>query len=408
MYYLKISEVTTITITAHFAELPDPRGSSNATLHNFQDILLIALCGTLCGAETFVDIEGFGNAKLDWFRERMGMSIPHGIPSHDTFARVFSCLDTEAFAACFRHWTQSIQEHTQGRVIALDGKTVRRSFDKSSGKAALHTVSAWCSHNHLVLGQLPVHAKSNEIKAVPALLSLLDISGCIVTVDALNCQKDIAGQVLRQEGDYLFALKNNHAHLYEDVISQFEWSLKRLAKGVKWQTLFESMADSRNYGHGRKETRRCWCLNASKEEWAQAREQWPGLASLIMVESERSTSVSILDGDKIWSEPTYERRYYLSSLSPNSKGTLAQRALEAVRSHWGIENSLHWVLDVAFNEDSCRIRKDNAPINMAMLRHLTLNLLRINNTYKKGIKSKRLRAGWDDKYRMELLTGKNS
>ena len=385
--------------------MPDPRGSSNATLHNFHDILLISLCGTLCGAETYVDMEEFGIAKLDWFREQMGIELAHGIPSHDTFARVFSQLDTAAFSACFQRWTQSIQEHTQGRVVALDGKKVRRSFDKASGKAALHTVSAWCCHNHLVLGQLAVDAKSNEMKAVPALLKLLDISDCIVTVDALNCQKDIAAQVLRQGGDYLFALKNNHAHLYEDVTSQFEWFLKRQAKGAPWQTLFESMADSRNYGHGRQEIRRCWCLDASAEEWGLAREQWPGLASLIMVESERSTSVQTPSGDKVWSEPTHERRYYLSSLSPNSKGTLAQIALDAVRSHWGIENNLHWVLDVAFNEDNCRIRKDNAPINMAMLRHLTLNLLRINNTHKRGIKSKRLRAGWDDDYRMTLLTG---
>ena len=323
---------------------------------------------------------------------------------HDTFV----ALDPEAFAACFQRWTESIQEHTQGRVISMDGKTSRRSFDKATGKAALHTVSAWCNHNHLVLGQLAVDAKTNEMKAVPALLKLLDINGCIITVDALNCQKDIAGQVLRQGGDYLFALKGNHANLYEDVVSYFEWAMKRLTKGADWRTLFESMTDNRNYGHGRQETRRCWCLDANMEEWAQAREQWPGLGSVVMVESERRTRVHTPDGKDDWSKPTYERRYYLSSLLPDEERQLATQVLEATRSHWGIENSLHWVLDVAFKEDDCRIRNGNAPINMAMLRHLALNLLRIDNNHKKGIKSKRLRAGWDDNYRLTLLAGKKS
>lgn len=355
-----------------------------------------------------MDIEEFGKAKLDWLKERMGLALPYGIPSHDTFARVFSRLDTAAFSACFQRWTQSIQEHTGGRVVALDGKTSRRSFDKASGKAALHTVSAWCCHNHLVLGQLAVDAKSNEMKAVPALLELLDIRGCIVTVDALNCQKDIASQIVEQEGDYVFALKDNHGHLYEDVASQFEWSFNRLAKGVPWQTLFESMADSRNYDHGRQEIRRCQCLDARAQEWEQARQEWPGLASFIMIESERRINILLPNGERAWSEPALERRYYISSLTADSERPLAQRALDAVRSHWNIENKLHWVLDVAFNEDNCRIRKDNAPINMTMLRHLTLNLLRIDTSHKRGIKSKRLRAGWDDNYRMKLLTGENS
>ena len=201
------------------------------------------------------------------------MPLSRGVPSHDTFSRLFASLDPDAFAACFQRWTESIQEHTQGRVISMDGKTSRRSFDKATGKAALHTVSAWCNHNHLVLGQLAVDAKTNEMKAVPALLKLLDINGCIITVDALNCQKDIANQVLRQGGDYLFALKGNHANLYEDVVSYFEWAMKRLTKGADYQTLFDSMTDSRNYGHGRQETRRCWCLDANMEEWAQARQQ---------------------------------------------------------------------------------------------------------------------------------------
>jgi predicted transposase YbfD/YdcC len=353
-------------------------------------------------------MEEFGEAKFDWLKDRLGLSLSHGVPSHDTFARLFARLDPEAFAACFGRWAQTIQEHTQGRVIALDGKTSRRSFDSASGKAALHTVSAWCGHNRLVLGQMAVEAKTNEIKAIPALLELLDINQCVVTVDALNCQKEIAKQILRQGGDYLFALKSNHAHLHEDVVGHFDWSLKQLAKSRDCQLIFDSIAESRNYGHGRKETRRCWCLNAATEEWEQARAQWFGLGSLVMVESERSVSMSTPDGGTAWSEPTYERRYYLSSLAPNPDGQLAGRALEAAREHWGIENSLHWVLDVVFNEDQSRIRKDNAPINMTMLRHLTINLLRLEKTHKRGLKSKRLRAGWDDEYRLKLMVGGKS
>jgi hypothetical protein len=278
-------------------------------------------------------MEEFGEAKLDWFRVRLGLSLSHGVPSHDTFARLFARLDPEAFAACFGRWTQALQEHTQGRIIALDVTTSRRSF-------------------------------------------------------------------VRQGGDYLFALKSNHAHPHEDVVSHFDWSLKQVTKGKDSATLFEGTVEERNYGHGRKETRRCWCLDAAAEEWEQARTQWVGLGSMVMVESERSVRLNTADGGAAWSEPTYERRYYLGSLAPNPDAHLAKRVLEAARKHWGIENSLHWVLDVVFNEDQSRIRKDNAPKNMAMLRHLTLNLLRLERTHRRGLKSKRLKAGWDDELHM--------
>lgn len=400
------SEVIAITITAHFADLSDPRGHCNARLHSFHDILVISLCATICGAECFTDMEAFGQAKEEWFRQQLGLALPHGIPSHDTFARIFARLDPQEFAGCFQRWSQSLQHQTKGQVIAVDGKTLRRSFDSATGKGALHVVSAWASHNRLVLGQQAVDQKSNEIKAVPALLRMLDLAGCIVTVDALNCQKEIAGQILRQQGDYLFALKGNHRWLHEDVVAHFDWALERVRKGAKAATMFKDYAATQNYGHGRSERRRCWCLSTDSGEWNEAVAQWPGLKTLVMIESERRLSRNVPEmgesGVTVWSEPTIERRYYLSSLPPN-----AERVLDAVRQHWGIENSLHWVLDVVFAEDSSRIRKDHAAANTAMLRHLTLNLLRLDTTHKRGLKSKRLRAGWDHDYLRLILAGPN-
>jgi predicted transposase YbfD/YdcC len=383
--------------------MPDPRGHSNALRHSLHDILVIGLCATLCGAETFVEMEGFGNSKLDWLRERLGLELPSGIPSHDTFGRIFSRLNPEAFATCFRAWTQEIQRQCKGQVIAVDGKTLRRSFNKATGRAAVHMVSAWSSRNRLVLGQLAIDSKSNEITAVPALLKMLDLAGCIVTVDALNCQKSVAEQVLAQKGDYLFALKRNHPQLHEDAAAYFSWALGRVAKGADRSSLFTSYADSHEYGHGRREVRRCWCVEAMAEEWPEAVRQWPGLRSIIMVESERSFSQITEKGHSTWGPPSREQRYYLSSLAAD-----AASILDAVRDHWGIENSVHWVLDVAFREDECRIRKDNAAINMAMLRHLGLNLLRQDTSNKHGIKAKRMRAGWDNEYLLRILAAPES
>lgn len=406
-----------MNITAHFAQLPDPRGQSNGLRHRLLDILLIALCAVLCGAENFTDMEEFGEAKEEWLRDRLELELPYGVPSHDTFGRVFAQLDTTAFTDCFLRWTQEIQLLTQGQVIALDGKTLRHSFDSASGKAALHVVSAWANQSRLVLGQVAVDDKSNEMKAVPELLALLDIQGCVVTVDAHNAQKEIAAQVVKQKGDYLFALKSNHPHFYEDVVSYFDFGLKQVAKHAASRSGFHSMADTKNYGHGRCEKRRCWLVDTQAEngimDWAPLRAQWPSLASIILIESERRVSLNLpedqgCEGNTRWSEPTFERRYYFSSLKPDPDRRLANRVLHAVREHWGIENSLHWVLDVVFDEDASRIRKDNAPINLATLRHLTLNLLRLDTTHKRGLKSKRLRAGWDHDFLLQLLAGPQS
>jgi predicted transposase YbfD/YdcC len=272
-------------------------------------------------------------------------------------------------------------------------------------------VSAWANSNRLVLGQLAVEGKSNEIKAVPALLKLLDVRGCIVTADALNCQKEIASQIIDQKGDYLLALKGNHRHLFEDVVSHFDWALGRAAKGVEMQTLFSSYSETTNLGHGRSGKRRCWCVDLKEiGGWDKVLDEWPDLRTLVLIESQRSLSQNVPEAGAgtsgmtaVWSPPSLERRYYLTSLESN-----AEKILGAVREHWGIENSLHWVLDVVFNEDASRIRKDHAPKNMTILRHLALNLLRLNTSHKGGLKSKRLRAGWDNDFLKALLVGEYS
>jgi predicted transposase YbfD/YdcC len=366
--------------------------------HKLVDILAIALCGVMSGAESFVEIEEYGQSKEAWLRERLGLSLLHGIPSHDTFGRLFSRLDPSAFEACFVAWTQTLHTLTQGQVIALDGKSVRRSFDSATGQGALHLVSAWASQNRLVLGQEAVQEKSNEMTAVPALLERLEIGGCVVTTDALNTQKNIAEQILRQHGDYVLALKGNHGLLYEDVNQFFDW-LSRRPGGLPAGC--DAHGQTQDWQHGRYEVRRCYCLAATDQDWAQARQQWPGLKSLVCVESgRRSTTPDPEANSSAQAVVEWERRFYLSSLECD-----APRLMAAVRAHWSIENSLHWVLDVAFAEDDSRIRKDHAARNMATLRRLVLNLLRQDTRHKRGLKTRRHRAGWDDDYLLRILCG---
>lgn len=394
-------------ITVYFADLPDPRGVSNAKRYSLHEILVIALCAMLSGATSFVEMSDFGEAKIDWLRERLGLELAYGIPSHDTFNDVFTHLDQEAFADCLRQWTKSIHRATQGQVVAIDGKTLRRSFDSASGKAALHMVSAWSNRNGLVLAQMAVDQKSNEITAVPALLRLLDIQGCLVTVDAMNTQKAIAQQIHAQGGDYLMALKDNHRSLHQDAVAYFEWGLAREAKGADPTGLFASSASQSNFGHGRHEERHCFCVEASEvfpdEVCPETLAQWPGLRSVIMVQRKRSQSQTSPDGGQEWKPATVERSYYLSSLAPD-----AHTILEAVREHWSIENRLHWSLDVSLGEDQCRIRIGNAAINMATLRHLALNLLRQETSKKRGIKTKLSRAAWDEEYLLKVLAAPQS
>jgi predicted transposase YbfD/YdcC len=363
------------------SSLDDPRDERGKE-HLLLDIVTIAICAVICGAESWTDIEEYGRAKINWLNTFL--ALPNGIPTHDTFARLFARLDPEQMQQCFMSWIAVISRLTQGEIIAIDGKTVRGSYDSGNGKAAIHMVSAWASANRLVLGQRQVDAKSNEITAIPQLLAVLSIAGCIVTIDAMGCQREIATAIIDQGADYVLALKDNQPSLLEDV----QWLFEQ-AESVQFQQVEQDATQSIDKGHGRIEVRRCWTLSGSELDYLVQKSNWKGLQTLAMVESERRCNGKV----------SIERRYYLSSL-----GQDAAVIAKAVRSHWSIENGLHWVLDVSFGEDGCRIRKDHAPQNMSLLRQMALNLLGQDKSTKVGIKAKRKKAGWDDAYLVKILS----
>jgi predicted transposase YbfD/YdcC len=372
-------------IGAPFAELKDPRQAMNQ-LHKFIDILVIAICAAICGADDWEAVELFGEAKEQWFRSFL--ELPNGIPSHDTFWRVFRTLDPEQFQRCFMRWMAAIQTVTAGEVVALDGKQLRRSFDTQTGSAAITMVSAWASANQLVLGQRKVNEKSNEITAVPELLDALMLKGCIVTLDALNCQTKIAETIVEQEADYLLALKANHESLHADVLLLFETLAQDLQQQVRYAYPHDH-AKSVDKDHGRIEVRQAWTINdADLIAHLRTAANWPHLTTLVKVQAERY----------VGNETSVQTRYYISSADAS-----AQQFLAWTRSHWSIENSLHWVLDISFREDECRLRKDYGAINFATLRHIALNLLKQERTLNVGIKNKRLQAGWDHEYLLTLL-----
>ncbi len=362
----------------HFQDLEDPRWD-RYKLHKFNDLLFITICATICGADGWQDLEQYAHAKEDWLRRYL--ELPGGLPSDDTFRRVISRIDPEAFEACFRRWIAAVVEHTDGELIAIDGKTLRGSYDTDDDKAALCMVSAWASANRLVLAQEQVFDKSNEITAIPALLAALEISGCLVTIDAMGTQRTIAQQIRDQGGDYVLALKSNHPTLYEDVRTFFDE-----AKAKQFQGIDHDFVEHTDGGHGRIEVRRCWAVG--DVAWLRHQDRWAGLQSIVMIEARRILGQS----------ESLERRYYIASVAPQ-----AARLLEAVRGHWGIENQVHWVLDVTFGEDGSRIRKDHGAANMALLRRLTLNLIRQETTLKSSLKQKRKRAGWDNGYLENVL-----
>jgi len=372
----------TTDFVAHFSILPDPR-VDRSKKHRLIDILFIAVCTIICGGETFTDMELFGEAKQEWLRTLL--ELPHGIPSHDTFGRVFSLLDPQAFGECFLRWSGALHEATKGEVIALDGKTLRHSFDAATGQSALHLVSAWASENGLTLGQLKVDGKSNEITALPALLKLLDVKGCVVTMDAMGCQKELASQIVQQGGDYVLCLKGNQGSLHEETRYFFEE-----AKKMTFQEVPHHYHETVEKDHGRIEIRRCWMVEEVAIQWLERKDQWPGLASIAAVEAER----------RIGKKTTKETRYFISSL----RGSVKQLA-EAARKHWGIENSLYWVLDVTMNEDNSRIRKDHAPENMALLRRLALNLIKKTKPRKASVRGSIKKAGWDNSFLEAILVG---
>lgn len=370
-----------ITIADHFGQMEDPR-VERSIQHKLIDIITIAICAVICGADTWVDIETYGLAKQEWFKQFL--ELANGIPSHDTFARVFARLNPEQFQQNFLSWIKSISNVTEGEVVAIDGKTLRHSYDKAQDKSAISLVSAWATNNRLVLGQIKVDEKSNEITAIPELLKVLSLRGCIVTIDAIGCQKEIVKLIAGQEADYVITLKKNQGSLYKRVEALFSEALRS-----KYQGFTHSSFRRSQESHGREETRYCVMLSNIQNQIAPEGE-WQNLQSIGRADVMRTVN----------GKTKIETRYFISSL-PNNAKLLA----DSVRQHWGIENSLHWVLDVAFREDDSRIRKDNAPQNFAILRHIAHSLLQQNKSVKTGIKNKRLKAGWDNEYLAKVLFG---
>jgi len=358
----------------------DPR-MNRRKQHHLKDIFFITLCASICGADSWVAIETFGRAKEAWFTKIL--SLKNGIPSHDTFGYVFSVIDIEEFSRCFSRWVADLSELSDGEIISIDGKCLRRSIDTASNKAAIYMVSAWASSNQLVLGQQRVDDKSNEITAIPKLLMQLDIAGAVVTLDAMGCQTKIAHEIIERDADYMLSLKGNQGLLHKDVALFFE------SKKTSPDVGFESI----NGGHGRIEKR---SVRASSDiDWLKERHPtWRGLRSIVAVTAERECHGKVSE----------ETRYFICSLDAEDPKRLGQ----IVRAHWGIENKLHWVLDYAFDEDSQRNRKGNSAANMAVIRHIALNLIKADKTSKIGIKNRRLKAGWDNDYMEALLLGHDS
>jgi len=368
-------------LVGHFGAVADPRCRGKVE-HRLTDILVIAVCAVIACAESWNDIALYGRSKLAWLRTFL--ALPNGIPSHDTFRRVFMLIDPEAFEAGFSAWAGSLAAGFEREVVAIDGKTLRRSFDRKHGHAPLHLVSAWASEQDLVLGQRCVDDKSNEITAIPELLDRLALQDSIVTVDAMGCQTAIAERILARGADYLLTLKANHPLAHEAVVEHFEQHCFRRGAPSR------ADCDAFDGTHGRLVRRRVFASTQAAE--LEALSAWPGLRTVLAVETIRGVNGT--------PKVEAETRYFLSSCR-NDPATLGR----AIRTHWDIENALHWVLDVTFREDDSRVRDRRAARNLAVLRRIAINLVGRDRSAKASVRARRKKAAWNDDYMLQLLTG---
>ena len=374
------TDLLNVSFLNHFETLTDPR-IERSKEHLLMDIVAIAILAVISGADGWGAIELYGKTKYEWLKGFL--ELPNGIPSHDTFSRVFARIEPKQFQECFLSWVNSITKKLELEVIAIDGKTMKQSYDRKQSQKPLHIVSAWSASHQLVLGQKKVNNKSNEVTAIPALLELLEIEKSIITIDAMGCQKEIAALIIKKKGDYLLALKGNQKLLHKDVKDWFE-----LARKEEFASREHSYYQQIEGGHHRVEKRQIWTVAVSELPSLHNQSLWTGLKTVVMVVSER----------RLWNKTTTEVRFYLSSLVSN-----AEKISQAIRSHWGIENSLHWTLDVTFSEDKSRIRKDHSPENFALLRRLAVNLLKQEKGFKGSLKMKRYLAGMDNNYLVKIL-----
>ena len=370
---------TSARIQDHFNNLTDPR--RRKVTYPLINIVTIAICAVICGADDFVAIAKFGKAKKKWLSRFLDLS--EGIPSHDRFNAILAAIKPEEFEACLLSWVTALHEITEGEVVAIDGKTLRRSFDAASSKSAIHMVSAWATASHISLGQVVVDEKSNEITAIPKLLKMLEIKGSLVTIDAMGCQTAIAQEIIDAEADYVLAVKENQKTLHDKISWFFLSKQAEDFRGVR-----VSRHQTHEKGHGREETRQ-YFVCAVPRDWSQ-RKRWPGLKAVGW-----TISTTVRDG-----RTCREMRYYILSRKLTAKQFAA-----AVRGHWSIENSLHWQLDVTFQEDQSRVRKGHADAKFSILRRTALSLLKNNKTLQVGVKNKRLNAAWDDDYLQQVLLG---
>ena len=378
----KMSSSPTALIETHFGALRDPRALHSID-HKLLDILVITICATICGADDWEAVAEYARTKEDWLSTFL--ELPHGIPSADTFRRVFALLKPEKLQKCFMGWMQAVHEVTDGELLNIDGKVLRGAKEAGNSRSFIHMVSVWSASHHLVLGQKKVSEKSNEITAIPPLLEMLAIRGCLVSIDAMGCQTEIAQVIIEKGADYVLALKGNHGDLHTDVVQLFASSRAKDFRNIEHQ-----FCSTSNKGHGRIETRSYWTMGNT--EYLLGADNWAGLKSIGMVESHRE------EGGVV----SVEQRYYLLSIESN-----AQRFAQAVRSHWSIENQLHWVLDVGFDEDNSHSCQGYCAENLSVIRHVGINLLSRDKTTKVGMKTKRLKAGWDDSYLQETLNALN-